>query len=107
MSTKESFEERMDRITGTGPGIKASKNKDKHVFVAEGEGLFKCGLHLDFVTVSPTEWEKHVVLTHTMSGTAPCLYCGTPVSFKGLPRVPTGKPAPTMCPECKEKWFNK
>lgn len=76
--------------------------------IVEG-GNYKCLDHPKedgtvFITDSREEWDKHCIDTgHTVSGTAPCLYCKTPTSVEAAPYQPVGVPIPAICPNCAEK----
>jgi hypothetical protein len=70
-------------------------------------GSFKCFIHQNqdgtaFETASRAEWDKHCIdEKHTIEGTAPCLYCGNNVEFRGMKYQPAGKIVPAICDDCK------
>lgn len=72
-------------------------------------GNFKCLTHptedgKPFETANRKEWDEHCIKEgHTVSGTAPCLYCKTPTQVSEAPYQPLGQPIPAICPNCMEK----
>jgi hypothetical protein len=47
---------------------------ENEVFLVDG-GKFICYEH-DFEALTQEEWDAHRSTNHTVSGTAPCMYCG-------------------------------
>ena len=74
-------------------------------------GNWKCSVHPNtdgsvFETNSRKEWDAHCMnedTAHTVSGTAPCLYCKTPTTVDEAPYQPLGVPIPAICPTCMDK----
>lgn len=72
-------------------------------------GNYKCLIHpledgKPFETASRPEWDKHCIDNgHTVSGTAPCLYCKKPAQVVEAPYQPLGQPITAFCDDCTEK----
>jgi hypothetical protein len=71
-------------------------------------GKFICNIHTD-ADGKPTEFANRADFDqhckdegHTISGSAPCLYCKTSVTFENLPYQPAGTPVPAICENCHD-----
>lgn len=72
-------------------------------------GNWKCFDHpledgKPFETASRKEWDEHCIKEgHTVSGTAPCLYCKKPAQVVDAPYQPLGQAITAFCDDCTEK----